>query len=100
MDINAPKMNTAETLTIADVIALAQIVDAASHSHRLIRVMGDHHFAGTARHLCGPDGGPRSPDIRNAFLRVTLDGGSDAYWPLSDLVRDVISGHLALNYSR
>lgn len=92
---------TDSALMPIDVLTLAKIVTASTEGQRLIRVLDDHHLTGTARGFTGPDGESRQgSDMREWFLRVTLDSGTEAFWPIRDLMRDVNSGMLALNYSR
>jgi len=39
-------------------------------------------------------------DVRDAYLRVTLSTGVDAYQLMSDAMRMVQDGHLVLNYNQ
>lgn len=81
-------------LTVADVVSLAAIVDAAARGLRVARVVdvGDGIVWGTARHIVTDDqawGLPdASDDVRDCLLRVTMSSGFEQCWPVDDLVRD------------
>jgi len=69
-------------------------VAATARGARVARVI-DHEpglVSGTARNLTD------EPDIRDAKLRVTLAHGGDVYWPISELVTEVQTGLVSLDY--
>lgn len=84
---------TQDILTIPAVMALSVIAEAASRGARVARVTADSVFYGTARSIGTPDGGfiRTGEDIRDATLRVTLKSGWDAYWPIQELMDEVLS---------
>ena len=73
-----------EILNIGDVLALAEVIEAASQTAKVAYIgIGGEVVYGTARHIVGnPDtvGFIRSDqDIREAYLRVTLKTGFEAF---------------------
>lgn len=89
-----------DTLRVSDIIVLGDILSAAQHNHSVIRIKDDCDFRGVARQISTSEGftGPTDTDVRDLFLRVTLNSGTDVYWPIRELMADTVSGHLALNY--
>lgn len=95
-------------LTVADVVSLAAIVDAAARGVRVARVSdfddgtGDGVVWGTARHIVADDQTAAFPaasdDVRDCWLRVTLSTGMEAFWPVEDLVRDHQAAMFATDY--
>lgn len=78
-----------QVLTISDAIAIGQIADMASRCAKVARLMDDGNVIyGTARSI-GDERGmflSSSDDVREGFLRVTTQGGFEAFWPIADLV--------------
>lgn len=73
-----------DVLTIADVLALAEVVNAASQSAKVAYMgVGGDVVYGTARHIVGnPDTAGflrHDQDIRAGYLRVTLKSGFEAF---------------------
>ena len=86
-------------LTTSDVVALAEIVNAAHNGAKVGRILNMGYretVIGTARHLVVSPEYPVFPgvddDMRDGFLRVTLASGFEAFWPVSDLVTDLRNG--------
>lgn len=82
---------TREPLDGPTVLALADILRAAHNERRVMRDMIDVvGIGGTARSVGDRDGMFMRPDedIRDCFLRVSLDGGMETFWPLSELVEE------------
>jgi hypothetical protein len=91
-----------ETLTIADVIALGTVVDAASQSAKVAWVdpdTGDIRY-GTARHIVvSPDNYgflPRDTDVRDGYLRVTTRSGFDVALSVRALITLVQAGEFSI----
>ncbi len=85
--------NPGQPVTISDVIDLGVIVRAAQGSHLVARVVDDRTLVGTARSIGTYEGqAAHGADVRGQYLRVTLSGGFDAYWMVSELMRDVAEG--------
>lgn len=86
-------------LTQVDVIYLGRMVDAVG-KHGRFSLDGDV-VSGTFRHVVeSPDnyGFPGSGrDIRDGFLRVTLDSGSDITIPVTEVVEMLATGCLAVD---
>jgi len=85
-------------LTIADVIALSTIIDAASQSAKVRwwdNERGDVR-EGTARHIVrGADDFvfiPQTQDVRDAFLRITTTMGMEITIPVRKLMDMVQRG--------
>jgi hypothetical protein len=85
-------------LSIADVIALSTIIDAASQSAhvRWLDDDGSTIAEGTARHIVrGEDDFafiPQTMDLRDAFLRITSRAGWDVAIPVRKLMDMVMRG--------
>lgn len=81
-------------LTHGALTALSMIAGAAEGNHRVGRTIDGTVFTGTARSIGDADGRSlRQRDVRDGYLRVTLDGGGvDAYWPVVDLMGEVHEG--------
>lgn len=88
-------------LTIGDVIALANIIRYAQGERRVVRIMPDggpnagEILRGTARSI-GNDRGnflATGEDVRDAYLRVTLDTGWEAFWLIGELIGENSEGY-------
>jgi hypothetical protein len=92
---------TVKLLTISDVVSLATIVSAAIHTQRCARAMdnGDVVY-GTARSIGDENGNFAGPndDIRDCYLRVTLESGWEAFWTVASLMDEVGSGMFVTPY--
>jgi hypothetical protein len=86
-------MTSTTPLHQAEVLDLAEIINCAHNHQRVGRIIGDRDYFGTARHVVkSPDnyGFPgRLDDVRDCYLRVTLDSGMDVAWPVSDLLDEL-----------
>jgi len=91
---------TDRKLTTADVQGLAAVFDAAARSAKVARALatGDVIY-GTARAI-GDEWGASIPDVdfRDRFLRVTSTSGFEHFWPVSELAKEVLDGHFAIDY--
>jgi hypothetical protein len=84
-----------DTLTISVAAAIGDILDMAVHNSKIARLddtvpMGVTY--GTAR-MVGTDTGCSSPsgtDVRDMHLRVTTQQGWEVFWPIRDLIPQVI----------
>lgn len=99
-DAHSAKVNVHNNLSIADVIALSTIVDAASQSAK-VRWLDDDGSTiceGTARHIVrGEDDFtfiPQTMDVRDAFLRITSrhNLGWDVAIPVRKLMDMIMRG--------
>ena len=83
-------------LSTGDVFTLYRILKSITAGNkRVARAIDGAVFKGTPRHLSDAEGRamPVGTDVRDAYLRVTLDGsGADAYWPMRDLMAEEGSG--------
>jgi hypothetical protein len=88
-------MNNDRILNISDACDLAAIIHMAQGTQKVARLLdsGDVVY-GTARSIGTENGGfaGGGDDVRDAFLRVTLSGGFEAFWPVSDLLPLVRTG--------
>ena len=88
-------------LSLAETIALGSIIDAAGRCAPVARLLdsGDICY-GQARSVGRQSGAflRRDDDVRDAYLRVTLRSGLEAFWPLHELVGQLEAGEFALDY--
>jgi hypothetical protein len=92
--------STDRPLTAGDVYALADVLNHLAGKGKVRRYMPDtgNIITGTLRHLCGPDLGTRTAkDVRDEYVRVTSDMGTEYAWPLAELARQSTVGELALD---
>jgi hypothetical protein len=90
---------TGRILTLGEASALGDIVHATEFSDiRVARTAGGGRvLRGRARSIGDASGNPDyTSDVRDLYLRVTLDSGSDAFWPVSDLIPEYRSGLLLM----
>jgi hypothetical protein len=82
---------------MSDLVALEIIGHAAQTNAKVARAEDTGYvFYGTARSIGDQNGMTAfGTDVRDQFLRVTLRGGSDAFWPVRDLMADVHNGDFA-----
>jgi hypothetical protein len=86
-------------LTIADAVAIAEILRMAQGCHKVTRLMPDGTLVnGTARSVGHENGAflSRETDVRDGYLRVTLESGFEAFWPVRDLIEPVQEGEFAI----
>ena len=95
-------MNTTKTdiVTIGDVLALAEIVSAASESAKVAWVNGQGDVMyGTARHIVrGADDYAflgTNQDVRDGFLRITSQQGFDHALSVRYLMNAMAKGEFA-----
>lgn len=90
-----------EILTANIATSLARIIEAAIRKSKVARVDEDGNVAvGIARSI-GDDRGyflKNTEDIRDAYLRVTLLSGFEAFWPIRELVPEEQTGLFVTNY--
>jgi hypothetical protein len=86
-------------LRLGDVVSLASIISAAQEGRTVGRLIDGAVFTGVARSI-GTDGGAADfgSDVRDQFLRVTLSGGADCFWPIATLVEETGAGIFAPYY--
>lgn len=89
-----------DTLTIADVVALDVIVRAASTCAKVARLVDGDVVYGHARSIGNVSGTfvQTGEDVRDAFLRVTTQGGFEAFWPVRDLMPQAATGEFVAPY--
>lgn len=96
-------MTTTRILTTSEICALADIIRAAQAGKTVARVDDEGRVSvGTARSI-GDDRGNflrKDEDVRDGWLRVTLDTGFDAFWPMDVCLPAYIDGELVLDYRR
>lgn len=84
---------TTKPLTVTDATRLATIIEAAIHNWTVARLMPASTLlvVGTARCVGDQNGCTLSKDedIRDGYLRVTTDGGFEAFWPIAELIPEV-----------
>jgi len=86
-----------DILTMAQVIALADIGHAAERTAKVARALDDGRVIyGTARSV-GDENGCTAwgVDVREQFLRVTTQQGLEAFWPVRDLMAEHARGEFA-----
>ncbi len=90
---------TERILTISEAVDLGAIVSATNWS-RVARLIDGHVHVGTARSIGDENGNfaGRNDDVRDCYLRVTLDTGFEAFWLVSELMGEVRSGYFVTNY--
>lgn len=101
-------MSTHGPLTGYDACTLADLVRAAQGNQRVARLMPEGTNAaglvivGTARCIGDENGNfaGRDDDIRDAFMRVTTLSGFEAFWPMSDLIKEHQQFTFITNYSQ
>jgi hypothetical protein len=88
---------TLPPLDFPTILALATLFEWLAEGARVDRADGDDLVSGTLRHLVtSPDdyAFPRaSQDIRTAYVRVTLTGGMDTVWSVTE-VAELIKAYL------
>ena len=91
--------NTNGKLTLSDAIALGVIADASSRGAKVARLIDGNVYYGTARSI-GTDTGHADfdHDVRNQYLRVTLNMGFETFWIISDLIPEVITGEFVVDF--
>lgn len=90
--------NVGEPVTVSDVFDLYKIVMAAAKNYKVGRAVDGHTYIGTARYLCDVEGHaiPAGCDVRGVYVRVTLQYGGDAYWPIRDLMDEIDDGRFVV----
>jgi hypothetical protein len=81
-----------EVLTIADAIALGEILRMAQSCAKVSRMTIDGDVInGTARSVGHENGAylTRETDVRDGYLRVTTQSGLEAVWPVRELIPEV-----------
>lgn len=92
---------TERTLTTADVFNLSSVIDAACQSARVAIVPDDGHepMFGTARSIGTYDGtgwSVKSDDVRDHYLRVTMRGGWEQWFPVANLAEKAGRGEFLI----
>lgn len=81
-----------EDLTPGRLEALYQIVEMSRDGIPVCRIVDGQRMDATARYLCDETGAFWvHKDVRDMFLRVRLEGGLYDYWPVSDLMDDIVN---------
>jgi hypothetical protein len=78
-------------LSVHDTVLLCEIVHAAQGCNKIARLIDGYVIYGTARAVSDVNGNflPPTVDIRDGYLRVTTQGGMEAFWPVSELMAQV-----------
>lgn len=85
----------ADILSISVAAAIGDILRMAEGNLKVARLDDSHPVGvtyGTAR-MVGTDTGcssPKGTDVRDMHLRVTTQGGWEVFWPVRDLIPQVI----------
>ncbi len=90
-------------LTCSQARALAVIVKVARREGRVARVCTTAFHGvvrGTARHIVTDTDRAGFPgaddDVRDCWLRVTTEGGFEAFWSITELVEQVQTGEFVV----
>ena len=88
----------AEVMNVSNVCLLADIVRAAHGCKKVARLVDGNPSVGHARSIGTESGafGTGRDDVRTQFLRVTLDSGFEAFWPVSELLTEYRDGDFAI----
>lgn len=90
-----------DKLTLADAAALAEIVRTVQLRTPVARVIDSNVIYGQARRIGDQSGASmHDTDIRDQYLWVTTDRGNEAFWPVRDLMAEIVSGEFIPNYER
>lgn len=87
-------------LLVPDLIALHTIVDATIHNSkvRFAIVPGGVVYEGTARSIGEQNGNfDYNKDVRDLYLRVTMDSGFERFIPVQQVVQWVHNGGFAVD---
>ncbi len=81
-------------LTVTDAGRVAAILSAVEGNKKVARLFPNGLvIIGTARRIGDQNGASMwHTDIRDQFLWVTTDQGSEAFWPVSELMPETYSG--------
>jgi len=83
-----------DILTVSQVRALAQVVDACDREVPVTWVSGDATLTGTIRHLYVG----REQDVREVTVRIS--GTFEFTYPMAAILAMVADGEMALDYRR
>jgi hypothetical protein len=92
----AAETRTYGPLRVHEVVALGNIVAAASGTEKVARLTDGGVIYGTARRI-GPAFGEAycAKDVRDQYLWVTTSGGFEVWWSVSDLMAEAQTGEFA-----
>jgi len=86
-------------LTLTEAGNLAEIVNCMQGNPKVGRMIDGHVYVGEARSIGDARGNfDFSGDVRDQFLRVTLDTGLEAFWPVRDLMAEHLTGYFVPHY--
>jgi hypothetical protein len=87
-------------LNMRNVTAAAQVMAAAEGNRRVRRLVDDRVVEGVARSIGDQQGYFVRGDapLEELYLRVTGSTGFDYYWPLPELMQQVLCGEFAVDH--
>lgn len=87
-------------LTTWDACRLADIIRAAQGNQPVARLVNDDVVYGTARCISNEVGMFSQPtdDVRDLYLRVTSQAGFEHFWPVAQLMDELVDGLFAANF--
>lgn len=97
-------MSEHPVLNVGEITRLGMVMEAAERKSKVFRFYEDGNMVveGTARHIVRDAGfnfATQQSDVRDCFLRVTLDSGFDVIWPVQDLADGIGNGTFAVSPS-
>ena len=88
-------------LTLDQAGQLADVIRATEGNRKVARLIDDYVFYGEARSIGDERGNfDFTSDARSQYLRVTLTGGFEAFWPIAELMDEVGPGLFVSGTSR
>jgi len=96
-----PDVRDEQSLTLHDAGCLAAVLSVVDRRAKVGRMIGGRIYLGEARSIGTQDArfatDPRI-DVRDLYVRVTLDTGVEAFWLVSELMAEYPTGHFVPDY--
>lgn len=92
-------------INIPNAVALSKLCQGVARGKKVAFIMADNSTAlsGTLRHFVNSEHDYSfffGKDIRDAYVRITLDSGAEKALPVNDIVPRIVDGYFAIdNYS-
>jgi hypothetical protein len=91
--------DTARVMTLDQAGQVADLLRAVEGNRKVGRLIGSRVVTGEARSFGDAAGNfDFDSDVRDMFLRVTLDTGFEAFWPVAELMGEVRDGYFVVGY--